>query len=146
MACPKEVAAESRRERTCPALGRRKPARGQRLHSQTSHQLRERGRKGLQEETPRGHGESAGPGWEGAFVPEAFPIALGCAEELGKVHQQETGGGPHTDELHPDLTEAGTFLEGEGLDKECSPQPALRRGLIILGASVLGPVGQGNEL
>lgn len=35
------------------------------------------------------------------------------------------------------MTEAGTVLEGEGLDKACSPQLALRGGVPILGASVV---------
>lgn len=33
----------------------------------------------------------------------------------------------HTEELGPDLTEAGAFLKEEGFNKECSPQLALRR-------------------
>lgn len=48
----------------------------------------------------------------------------------------------HTDELGPDLTEAGTFLKEEGFNKECSPQLGLRSGLTIPGpASLAGVIG-----
>lgn len=67
-----------------------------------------------------------GPGWGGALVLEASPVALGCAEDHGKAYQQENYSGrtPHTVKLGPDLTEPGTFLEGEGLDKEGRQGPA----------------------
>lgn len=67
-----------------------------------------------------------GPGWGGALVLEASPVALGCAEDQGKAYQRENCSGrtPHTVRLGPDLTEPGTFLEREGLDKEGRQCPA----------------------
>lgn len=94
------------------------------------------------EEPYRGAGRQCGAWLGRRFLPKYFPPSLLAI--LTKAEQVASSGvwRLHTDELGPDLTEAGTFLKEEGFNKECSPQLGLRSGLTIPGpASLAGVIG-----
>lgn len=85
----------------------------------------------------RGRGAGKGPGaqWGGVFFPVLFPLRI-RAERVASAGSWQV----HTDELGPDLTEAGTLL-GEGFHQACGSRGALR-GLTIPGpASLAGFLG-----
>lgn len=79
--------------------------------------------------------------------PPPPPLAFGCSDKSRTV--ASAGDWQlHTQELGPDLTEAGTFLE-EGFSKECNPWLAPRRGAALtglIGLPELCPVRQRNEM